>query len=266
MPLTFERRARLNDPPRRRNAPTSLNRCATPCADAGAVRSAAPVANHQFANVSVGASDGVAALANSGQAISAQAPTTSPSPAPACANPGDIRAVDLQPVFFKSSATDASPTGGSWARRLRSSNTIWGKLGVTFSALSTIEKVDATNKTAGATTAEFHAVRATQTGAGVEVFMVDNAMSTFGGGGTVLGGSSSAQIVLSDRGTSDTLLAHELGHVLGLGHPPSKGDPGTIMAPSGSHSSANPTKNTMANYRRITWPSGSGSTCLTPDP
>ena len=186
--------------------------------------------------------------------------------APVCAHPGDIRSVDLQPVFFRSSAVDTSPTGTSWARRLGSSNTIWGKLGVTFAVLSPVTIEDATHKTAGTSTTEYHAIRATRAAAGLEVFMVDNAMASFGGGGTVLGGTANAQIVLSDRGTSDTLLAHELGHALGLDHPPGGSDANTIMTPFGSNSSANPTRNTMGNYGRITWPSGSGSTCLHPDP
>lgn len=188
------------------------------------------------------------------------------SPAPACANPGSSRTVDVQPVTFKSSASDPNPTGTSWSRRLRSANTIWGKLGVSFSALSTVEKVDATRKTAsGATLADFNNIRSVHNGSGIEVFLVDNDMSSRGGGGTIHSGSASAQIVLSDRGTSDTLLAHELGHVLGLGHPPGGADTNTIMTPSGSNSSANPTRNTMGNYNRITWPSATGSTCLSPD-
>ena len=96
--------------------------------------------------------------------------------------------------------------------------------------------------------------------------MVDNDIAFLGGGGTVLGGSADAQIVLSDRGTSDTLLAHEMGHVLGLGHPPGGADANTIMTPSGSHSTANPTRNTIGNYNRITWPAPSGSVPINPDP
>jgi hypothetical protein len=101
----------------------------------------------------------------------------------------------------------------------------------------------------------------------VDVFLVDNDMTWSGGAGTINSGSAAAQIVMSDRGASDTLLAHELGHVLlGDGHPPATGDPNTIMEPSRSHSTANPVRNTIGNYQRIVWPVPSGSTCLQPDP
>ena len=199
--------------------------------------------------------------------LARQAPPAAPAPAPApCANPGNSRAVTVQPVFFKDSATDAAPTGTSWTRRFNMTNTVWNKLGVTFTASAAITKIDALNKTAGSTEAEYHRIRATQTGAGVEVFMVDNPITWAGGGGCVNGGSDAAQIVLSDGGTSDTVLAHELGHALGLGHPPLPGaDTNTIMTPSGSNSVANPTRNTMANYNLITWPAAGAATCLTPD-
>lgn len=189
-----------------------------------------------------------------------------PPPQPVCAHPGVSRTVDVQPVFFRTGPSDSSPTGGSFNRRLTESNTIWDKLGVTFNASSAVTLDDATNKTRGSNTTEYHQVRATHSGSGVEVFVVDNDMSSFGGGGTVFAGTASAQIVMSDRGTSDTLLAHELGHVLGLGHPPSGADANTIMTPSSSNSSPNPTRNTIGNFNRITFPAGSGTTCLNPDP
>jgi hypothetical protein len=207
--------------------------------------------------------------------VPAPAPTpTAPSPAgptsgggtpPGCI-PGVIRLVDVQPILFQSSPTDPSPTGASWSRRFGPSNTIWGKLGVTFTGLSPITLTDPVNKTAGNNTAERTRVRALWSGPGVGVFMLDNDLADAGGGATVGGGAAGAKIALSDRGTSNTLLAHELGHVLGLGHPPGGADPNTIMEPTGSHSAPNPTRNTIGNFHRITWPPGSGSVCINPDP
>lgn len=179
---------------------------------------------------------------------------------------GAERSVDLQPVVFKDSATDASPTGTSWARRFASSNTIWGKLGVTFNALSTVEVVDATLKTSSAASiAQRDAVAAAHSGPGIEVMMVDNDMASRGGGTTTVAGSATSKIVMSDRGTSDTLLAHELGHVLGLFHPPSA-DANTIMTPSGSNNADNPTRNTMKNFNLITFPAAGNPVCIQPDP
>jgi hypothetical protein len=182
-----------------------------------------------------------------------------------CANPGSARDVTLQPVFLKSSAADPSPTGTSWATRLGPAQTIWRKLGVSVTAASPVTIVDA-QKTAGSTDAELLSIMQLRTGAGNEVFMVDNDIAHQGGAGTARGGSADAQVVLSDHGTSNTLLAHEVGHILGLGHPPAGADAGTIMEPTGGHSAPNPTRNTMANYRRITWPLPVIPTCLHPDP
>ena len=109
------------------------------------------------------------------------------------------------------------------------------------------------------------------------MFLVDNDLTADGGAATGFdpvtntGCGPAGNVVLSDRGTSDTLLAHELGHVLGLDHPEdlpplNPGDPNTIMVASGSNSIANPTRNTMVNFSRILCPDPSGSICLNPDP
>lgn len=195
---------------------------------------------------------------------------------PPCANPGVLRTLDLQPVFLRTDPTDPSPTGATWTARLTASNQIWGKLGVSFVELSPLT-IDTPLKTAGGSNADIAAIRALRRAAGVEIFLVDNDMTASGGAATGFdpatntGCGPDGNVVMSDRGTSNTLLAHELGHVLGLDHPTdlpplNPGDPNTILEPSGSNSIPNPTRNTIVNYSRILCPDPSGSTCLNPDP
>jgi outer membrane protein OmpA-like peptidoglycan-associated protein len=189
---------------------------------------------------------------------------------PPCANPGVLRTLELQPVFLRTDPADASPTGNTWATRFATANVIWGKIGVSFIELSPVT-IDTPLKTSGDTGASQNTIAALRTAAGVEVFLVDNDMAVSGGASTSRGGcGAGGNIVMSDRGTSDTLLAHELGHTLGLHHPAdlpprNPGDPNTIMEPSGSNSVANPTRNTMVNFSRILCPDPSGSICLNPD-
>jgi hypothetical protein len=180
--------------------------------------------------------------------------------------PGNSRTVDLQPVVFRTGPADPAPTGGSWARRLGPSNTIWGKLGVHFNDTSAVVIDNAALKTSGSNRAERDAVRAAHSNATrVCVFMTDNTLADAGGGGTVGGGAAGAKVALSDRGTSNTLLAHELGHVLGLDHPPGGADSNTIMEPSGSIDVDNPTRNTIGNFNRITWPAAGAPVTINPD-
>jgi hypothetical protein len=197
-------------------------------------------------------------------------------PATGCVNPGDLRDLDLQPVFLRTGPGDVAPTGNSWNRRLNEANVIWGKLGVTFHDLGAIT-VDTPLKTAGGTAAEQTAIRALRSGAGVEVFLVENDMPADGGASTLpaigAGCGATGSIVMSDRGTSDTLLAHELGHVLGLDHPGdpppfNAADPNTVMdVQAGStNSTPDPTRNTIGNFHKILCPPGTATTCLHPDP
>jgi outer membrane protein OmpA-like peptidoglycan-associated protein len=199
--------------------------------------------------------------------------TSDVSSPPACAAPGVSRSLDLQPIFLRTDPADAAPTGNSWTSRFNTSNTVWNKLGVTFVELAPVT-IDTPLKTAGNNNAERDQVAALRTGAGIEVFLVENDMVFAGGASTTAlvrgpGCSDIGKIVMSDLGTSDTLLAHELGHTLGLDHPGTGVNPGeadTIMTPSNSNSTLNPTRNTQTNFAAILCPPPTGSVCLNPDP
>ena len=182
-----------------------------------------------------------------------------------CTNPGASRTLDLQPIFLRLNAADASPTGTTFNSRFNKANEIWGKLGVTFNKLSPVT-IDTPLKTSGGSDPEILAVMALRSSSGVEVFFVDNDVAGQGGAATLQTGcNGNEKTIIADRGTSDTILAHEMGHVMGLGHNGNNSDPGTVMDTTGSHSVNNPTKNTMANYNFISCPAATGSTCLDPD-
>lgn len=195
--------------------------------------------------------------------------TVGPVIAPVCNDPGVARNLLLQPVFFKCGANDADQTGGSFFSQLTKANEIWSKLGVTFTTNSPVILDDCTNKSSGGTLAERNVIRGLHAGGGVEVYFVDNDLTNVGGGASIANGNNS-NVILSDFGTSTTLLAHELGHVLtinaGSSHPPDNGEPGTIMEPSSSHSTPNPERNTIGNLAFIVFPVGTDPICLTPDP
>jgi hypothetical protein len=191
------------------------------------------------------------------------------APGRAC-EPGNARQVGVQPIFFRNNAADAAPTGASFPGRMRVTQEVWGKVGVGFTVNPAIMRDDAAHKGSGATNAELAAIAGLRTAAGVEVFVVDNDIAFLGGAATFMSPPGPAsKTILSDRGTSDTLLAHEMGHVLGLNHPGDgtahDGEANTILQPTGSHSVANPTRNTALNSRRLTWPAGA-PTCIRPDP
>jgi hypothetical protein len=193
-----------------------------------------------------------------------------PAPARFCI-PGNVRDVTVQPIFFRVDAADAAPTGGSFAGRMQETRDVWGKVGVQFNVNAAITLDDAARKVQGGDDAERNAIISARREAGIEVFVVDNDVLDGGGAATISPGvrGPGSQIVLSDRGTSGTLLAHEMGHVLGLRHPrtgtPHDGDAGTIMEPSDSHSVENPRRNTLVNATRLTWAPGAPA-CIRPDP
>jgi hypothetical protein len=200
----------------------------------------------------------------------AEAGAKVPAKALPCADQGFPREVPLQPVFFVDvpyisgsiSLPDLFNTGQTWEGRLVEARALWGKLGVTFKVSNPVT-VTSQLKTRGESPLQYPAIRKTYSGAGVEVFMMDNDVASDGGGVS----QGNENVILSDRGTSDTLLAHELGHILGLHHPNGGLGAGTLMEPSKSNNKDNPKKVTMDNYSLMTWPTASLElVCLSPHP
>jgi len=180
--------------------------------------------------------------------------------------PGLARRVGVQPIFFRYGSWDLEPTGKTWEERTKVMEEVWGKLGVSFAYYTPLVIDHAQAKTSGGNPVERQTLYDMENHPGVEVYVMDNDVADKGGGAHVPeGGGEDSKIVLSDHGTSGTLLAHEMGHVLGLGHPQDgAADPKTIMETSGSASASVPSRNTIGNYHRIHWPA-LGPNCIYPD-
>lgn len=185
------------------------------------------------------------------------------------------RTLRIQPVGFRSSSTDANPTGTSAARQFNAANAIWGKCCIQFDVQPIHLITDATMKTSSNT----GAIRDSYTDQDsntIEVFFVDNNLANVGGGVCYSGNTALAKVVISDNNVgNDNLLAHELGHALSLLHPTSPsapswwvGDEGTVLVPTGSATIANPDENTHWNCINADNPAMTTETatcCLTHD-
>ncbi len=163
----------------------------------------------------------------------------------------------LQPVRIKSSASDGSPTGAGLAFGMPGANTQWKKADIIFSVRNWKEIISSTLKVADNSTEESQIRSSVQDDDCIEIFFVENfnPVDSHGGGATWASGTASAQIISSDGnatgGIDFTHLAHELGHVLALGHPSGSpglvsGNTGTLMCPSGWRRD-NPTINSQGN-------------------
>lgn len=93
----------------------------------------------------------------------------------------------------------------------------------------------------------------------IEVFFVDrfSPQALWGGGATFGLGQASSKVISSDEnadfGVDETHLAHELGHVLGLPHPPPVSSTNTLMCPSGFNND-NPKRNSQENENNLSNP------------
>jgi hypothetical protein len=110
-------------------------------------------------------------------------------------------------------------------------------------------------------------------GSGPQVFFLDNDLSAFGGGrtgpnvGDSMATGDDAKVMLSDHGSNDRLLAHELGHAMGLLHPDAMTfiPKNSIMEPTGI-SKTNSDVVTSVMCSAIAWPPKTDRKCWHVDP
>ena len=146
------------------------------------------------------------------------------------------RQLIVQPVAFRSSASDPSPSGSTSAAQLATAQTVWTKGCIDLVIRSTVTITNSTLKTSS----DLTAIRGAYTDSDpnvIEVFFVQNTLSATGGGNAgAIGVASCKPVIAEPNSGNPVLVAHELGHVLNLLHPGagSNSDPGTVMAPTGS--------------------------------
>jgi hypothetical protein len=142
----------------------------------------------------------------------------------------------VQPIGFKSTDGDPTPSGVQWSNQLKQAAVVWRRCGVSLEVQNFITVVSATRKTSS----DPLVVRGTEDpeAATVEVYFTAAEMAD-GGGIALSCGSALAAIVVSDQQTDElNLVAHEIGHILNGVHPTDpaaagewNGEPGSVMEP-----------------------------------
>ena len=151
------------------------------------------------------------------------------------------RQLTLQPVFL-SSAGSTPPTGDDFYPGVSQANVLWGRCCIEFSTRCPIY-VDEQDWRVATQTEAISFKNGTSVSDAIEVFIVGelDPVDLWGGGATFGSGTATAKVVSTDNQLplNQNHMAHELGHVLGLGHPGDSGDGlvdgcvGSVMEPSG---------------------------------
>lgn len=182
-------------------------------------------------------------------------------------------------VFFTDNGTN---TGGGSQTQLASAAGIWGKACITLAEANLPHTESNTGLAQSGAVETICAAYDPPTGV-IPVFFVANDLAADGGGATMAPGTALARVVISDHSVRNigggktinlSLLAHELGHVLGAVHPSEtppegrwKGEPASIMA--AAWNTRNPLQNCVEAYNAVAVPASTPpmSTCpMKPDP
>jgi hypothetical protein len=151
------------------------------------------------------------------------------------------RQLSLQPVFLAANGSQP-PTGADFYPGLHNANELWNRCCIEFVARCPIY-VDEQDWRVATESEAIAFKNSTNIADAIEVFIVEelDPVDLWGGGATWASGTATAKIVSTDNQLplNQHHLAHELGHVLGLGHPGEAFDAlvdgcvGSVMEPSG---------------------------------
>jgi hypothetical protein len=151
------------------------------------------------------------------------------------------RQLTLQPVFIAPHGSQP-PTGEDFYPGLHNANELWNRCCIEFTAKCPIY-VDEQDWRVATESEAIDFKNSTSVSDAIEVFIVEalDPVDHWGGGATFASGTATAKVVSTDNQLplNQYHLAHELGHVLGLGHPGDTTDSlvdgcaGSVMEPSG---------------------------------